>query len=183
MSDFVISTTGRRYARALLEVAIKQRNFTVVLEELESFQKQLSETPQLKELLISPALPQEKKNQVLDALGKKFRWQQLTLNFLRTLVRHDRLKLLPEVTASMEQQFLERQGIVVVEVLTARRLDQSEEAKLVAKLEAFTGKKIQLENHVNPSLLGGAITRIGSTLYDGSVEIHLEHLKMRIIES
>jgi F-type H+-transporting ATPase subunit delta len=183
MSDFVISSAARRYARALLEVAIKQRNFTVILEELESFQRQLSETPELKELLMNPALPQEKKSQVLDTLGKRFRWQQLTLNFLKTMVRRGRIKLLQEVTASMEHQFLERQGIVVVEVLTARRLDQAEEAKLVGKLEAFTGKKVQLENHVNPSLLGGAITRIGSTLYDGSVQTQLEHLKMRIIES
>lgn len=183
MSDLVISTPARRYAKALLEVSIKQRNFTIVLEELESFQRQLTETPQLKQLFISPALPQERKNKILDSLANRFKWQPLTLNFLKTMIRHNRLNLLQEVIASMEHQFLERQGIVVVEVLTARRLDHAEENKLVARLEEFTGKKIQLENHVNPSLLGGAITRIGSTLYDGSVQTQLEHLKMRIIES
>lgn len=183
MTDLVISTPARRYARALLEVAIKHRNFTIVLEELESFQRQLTETPQLKQLFMNPALPQERKHKLFETLAKRFKWQPVTLNFLKTLIRHNRLNLLEEVAASMEQQFLERQGIVVVEVVTARRLDHAEENKLVERLEKFTGKKIQLENHVNSSLLGGAITRIGSTLYDGSVQTQLEHLKMRIIES
>jgi F-type H+-transporting ATPase subunit delta len=181
--DIVISTPARRYARALLEVAIKQRNFTLVLEELENIEKQFQQLPLMKQLFLNPALPQENKRRILEALAKRFGLQPLTLNFLKTLMRHDRLNLLEQVIVSMEQQFLERQGIVVVEVLTARRLDRQEESEMISTLETFTGKKVQLENHVNPGLIGGAVTRIGSTLYDGSVQAQLEQLKTRIIES
>jgi F-type H+-transporting ATPase subunit delta len=109
--------------------------------------------------------------------------QQLTLNFLRTLIRRDRLKLLQQITVSAEQQFLERQGIVVVEVITARPLEPDEESRLVQSLEKFTGKKVQIDNHIDKTLIGGAITRIGTTMYDGSVITQLDQLKAKIAQS
>jgi F-type H+-transporting ATPase subunit delta len=71
----------------------------------------------------------------------------------------------------------------VVEVTTAQRLSQEEENGLVEKLQGFTGKKVQLENRVDPSLIGGVITRIGTTLYDGSVQAQLEQLRAKIQEA
>jgi F-type H+-transporting ATPase subunit delta len=111
-----------------------------------------------------------------------FRYQTLTLNFLNMLIRRDRLNLLDQIIISAEQQFLDRQGIVVVEVTTATRLSADQERQLAAKLEKFTGKKVQVENRVDPSLIGGVVTRIGTTLYDGSVEAQLQQLKARIQE-
>ena len=181
--DTLISTPARRYAGAMMEVAIKQRNFMQVLEQLELFQKQMDEVPVLMQLFVNPAVPIENKLKILGDVGAKLQLLELTMNFLKTLMRRHRLSLLREIMASAEQQFLEKQGIVVVEVITARRLEGDEEKGLVAKLEAFTGKKVQLENSVDPSLIGGAITRIGTTLYDGSVTAQLEQLKQKIMQS
>src|SRR5262245_28774181 len=175
--SILISTPARRYARAMMEVTIKHRNFTQVLEELELFQKQIEEVPLLRQLFVTPAVPMDRKVKILKDLAARLKMQELTVNFLKTLMRRDRLGLLPEILASAEQQFLEKQGIVVVEVTTARRLDSEEEKGLVAKLEAFTGKRVQLENSIDPALIGGAVTRIGTTLYDGSVLAQLEQLK------
>lgn len=179
----LISTPSRRYARALMEASIKQRNFTTVLEELELAQKQLQDTPLLRQLLLTPAVSHERKTKVIDDVAARLKFQELTINFLKTLIRRDRLNLLSEITVSIEQQFLEKQGIVVVEVITAQKLDREEENGLVAKLEQFTGKKVQLENTIDPSLLGGAVTRIGTTLYDGSVTVQLEQLRHKIMQS
>ena len=181
--DILVSTPARRYAHALMLAAIKHRNFTTVLEELELFQRQLEEVPVLHTLFVNPAVPADKKAKVMDDIGGRLKFQAITMNFLKTLMRRGRLNLLKEVIASAEQQFLEMQGIVVVEVTTARKMDADEERGLAAKLEVFTGKKVQLENRVDPALVGGAVTRIGTTLYDGSVQAQLEQLKQRMMQS
>jgi F-type H+-transporting ATPase subunit delta len=181
--DILISTVARRYARAMLEVSIKQRKFSTVLEELENLSALLDSTPLLRTLFANPAISSDAKLRVLKELSAKARYQELTFNFLKTLIHRDRLNLLDQVIVSAEEQFLEKQGIMVVEVTTAQRLSQEEENRLVEKLQGFTGKKVQLENRVDPSLIGGVITRIGTTLYDGSVQAQLEQLRAKIQEA
>ena len=181
--NLLISTPAKRYARAMLEVAIQQRNFSIVLEELEFFGKQLEEVPLLSKLFLNPAVQHEKKMQILEELGAKLKFQPVTINFLNTLIQRDRLNLLEQMIVSAEQQFLERQGILVVEAITAKRLQPDEDAKLVARLEIFTGKKVQLENKLDPSMIGGVVIKIGTTLYDGSVQAQLQQLKAKIQEA
>jgi F-type H+-transporting ATPase subunit delta len=128
-------------------------------------------------------VPEDKRQKVLEEIRKKAGMQQLTVNVLRTLIRRDRLKLLEQIIVSAEQQFLERQGIIVVQVTTARPLEADEETRLVKTLEEFTGKKVQIDNLIDSNLIGGAITKIGTTLYDGSVDTQLEQLKTKIVQS
>lgn len=180
--DILISTVSKRYAHALLAVAVRRRSFSLVLEELEQVRNHLLDFPVLQKLFLNPALPQEIKERILEQIASKLNLQELTRNFLRTLIRRDRLNLLEQIIVSAEQQFLEQQGILVVEVTSARRLDPDHEKKLVEKLESFTGRKIQVENRLDPALIGGAVTRIGTTLYDGSVQAQLEQMKIRIEE-
>jgi F-type H+-transporting ATPase subunit delta len=177
--DILISTPARRYAHAILDVSIKHRNFSIVLEELEAFHK-LLENALLHQVFLSPAVPPAKKKKVLEDIAKKIGYQEITVNFLNTLIHRSRLNLLEQIVISAEQQFLERQGIIVVEVTTAKKLDPDDEKKLTAQLEAYTGKKVQLENRINPSLIGGVVTKIGTTIYDGSVQTQLEHMKAKI---
>jgi F-type H+-transporting ATPase subunit delta len=77
---------------------------------------------------------------------------------------------------------MERQGMVVVEVRTPKKLDESQSKKLMLQLEAFTGKKVQIENKVDSTLIGGAVTQIGTTVYDGSIQASLIQIKNKIIE-
>jgi F-type H+-transporting ATPase subunit delta len=179
--DILINTPARRYAHALLDVSIRHRSFSLVLEELESFHKQLQENALLQQVFLNPAVPPVKKKKVLENIAKKIGYQEVTVNFLNTLIHRNRLNLLEQVVISAEQQFLERQGIIVVEVTTAKKLDPEEEKKLTAQLESFTGKKVQLENRVSPSLIGGVVTKIGTTIYDGSVQMQLHHMKAKIV--
>jgi F-type H+-transporting ATPase subunit delta len=181
--DILISTVARRYSRAMLEVAIRQRNFSTVLEQLEGFAELMDTTPLLKTLFLNPAVAPSAKQRVLRELSNKLKYQDLTFHFLKTLIHRNRLNLLEQVVVSAEQQFLEKQGIMVVEVISAQRLTPEEQNKLVEKLQGFTGKKVQLENHVDASLIGGVITRIGTTLYDGSVQAQLEQLRAKIQEA
>ena len=181
--DVLISTVARRYAHAMLEVAIRQRNFSTVLEQLESFADLMQANPVLKTLFMNPAVSADSKERVLKGLTSKMNFQDLTFHFLKTLIRRDRLSLLDQTVVSAEQQFLEKQGIMVVEVISAQRLLPEEQTQLAEKLQGFTGKKVQLENHVDPALIGGVITKIGTTLYDGSVQAQLEKLRVKIQEA
>ena len=181
--DILISTVAKRYAKAFLEAAIKQRNFSTVLEELENFSNTLQAAPLLHTLFSNPAISAKAKLRVLKELGSRTKYQQLTFNFLSLLIQRGRLNLLDQVTLSAEQQFLEKQGIMVVEVITAQRLRPDEENRLTDKIQEFTGKKVQLENRVDSSLVGGVVTRIGTTLYDGSIQAQLEQLRVKIQEA
>jgi len=180
--EVVISTPAKRYARAMLEVTIRHRNFSIVLEELELFQRQLQNVPLLQKLFMNPAISPGAKLKVLSQLAAKLALRDLTINFLKTLIHRDRLNLLEQVIVSAEQQFLEKQGILVVQVMSPKKLDAEQERRLSEKLEKFTGKQVQLENKIDASLIGGIITRIGTTWYDGSVEAQLQQLKARIQE-
>jgi F-type H+-transporting ATPase subunit delta len=180
--DLMVTPVAKRYATALLDAAIKQKNFSTVTWELETLQDQMKQVPLAKEVFLNPAIPIEKKDKILEDIGAKLKFQPLTMNFLKVLVRRDRTALLPEIIFSAQQQFMDRQGMVVVEVTTAKKLDDSQSKKLMAQLEAFTGKKIQIENKVDPKLIGGAVTQIGTTVYDGSVQANLTQMKNKIIE-
>ena len=70
-NEVLVSAVARRYAKAFLDAAIKQRNFTIVLEELEIFDKQLQAVPILREVFLNPAVPEKKRNKVLEEIGKK----------------------------------------------------------------------------------------------------------------
>lgn len=183
ISDTLVSAPARKYATALLDAALKQRNFSSVLWELETFLGQMKQVPLAKEVFSNPAIPAETKDKILQAIGTKLQFQELALNFIKALVRRQRTALLPEIILSAQQQFLDRQGIVVVEVTTPKKLDEIQSKKLTAQLEAFTGKTVQMDNKVDPALIGGAITQIGTTVYDGSVQASLEQIKNKIVES
>jgi F-type H+-transporting ATPase subunit delta len=183
IADFMISSAAKRYATALLDASLKQKNFSSVIWELEIFQDQIKQVPLAKDVFLNPGIPNDKKDKILEDIGAKLKFQPLTLNFLKVLVRRGRTVLLPEILLSAQQQFMDRQGMVVVEVTTAKKLDEAQSKKLVAQLESFTGKKVQVENKVDPKLIGGAITQIGTTVYDGSVQASLVQIKNKIVEN
>jgi F-type H+-transporting ATPase subunit delta len=180
--EAIISLPARRYARALVEVGIKQGVFAAVIAELQAFHEQLKSVPLMQQLFLNPTVPPEKKKNVLQKMSSRQQMQPLTVNFLLTLMRRGRLNLLDQILISANQQFLEKQGITVIEVTTAKELRQEFRTRLIERLEKFTGKKVQLQNRIDPGLIGGMITRIGSTLYDGSVQAQLLQLKARIQE-
>lgn len=180
--DIVITAVARRYAKAMLGAAIDQRNFSLVLDQMESFSDQLHQSPMLLVVFLNPAVPHDRKRKILNDVGGKMGFVPLTLNLLNSMIENGRLPMLEQVITSAEQQFLDRQGILVAEVVSARKLSAQEEQKLTRRLEAFTGKQVQLENRIDRTLIGGMITKIGTTLYDGTVVSQLEDLKTRIIE-
>ena len=170
-------TVARRYASALADVVIERNEAQLVQAELSAWAKMITDNGSLLEAFSNPTVAYEQKQNVLNALIARTKVRPTTTNFLRTLLKNQRISDLPEVTAKLAQILDERSGIVSAEITSARPVSDSARALLEEKLAEMTGKKARLTFATDESLLGGIVTRIGSTIYDGSVSNQLSRLR------
>jgi F-type H+-transporting ATPase subunit delta len=98
-------------------------------------------------------------------------------NFLGLLIDRNRLDLLEEIVSTYEALLDEKLGIVKARVTTALELDANQREQIAARLHTLTGKKVRMETVVDPSLIGGLVAQVGSTIYDGSIRQQLQTFK------
>lgn len=170
-------TIARRYATALADVILAQNEAAEVSGELADWGKMFAANPALLEIFGNPTVGYEQKQRVLSELIERARLRATTANFLRVLLKNQRLADLPQVTAKLSQILDERSGVISADVTSAQTLPAATTAALSESLGKITGKKVNLNFDTDESLLGGIVTRIGSTVYDGSVRNQLERLR------
>ena len=170
-------TVARRYASALADVVIERNEAQLVQAELAAWAKMISENAALLEAFSNPTVAYEQKRNVLNELIARTKVRPTTTNFLRTLLMNQRLAELPQVNDKLAQILDERAGIVSAEIISARPVSDNVKGLLEEKLRDMTGKKARLTFATDESLLGGIVTRIGSTIYDGSVSNQLSRLR------
>jgi len=170
-------TVARRYASALADVVSERNEAQLVQAELAAWAKMISENNALLEAFSNPTVAYEQKRNVLNELIARTKVRPTTTNFLRTLLKNQRLAELPQVNDKLAQILDERAGIVSAEIISARPVADNARELLEEKLRQITGKKARLTFAIDESLLGGIITRIGSTIYDGSVSNQLSRLR------
>ena len=169
-------TIARRYATALADVIGEQREETEVRDELSQWEKMFASNDSLLEIFSNPTVGYEQKQKVLSELISRTKVRPTTANFLRVLLKNQRMAELPQVTAKLSQILDERSGVISAEVTSAQPLPAATSSALAARLGEITGKKVNLNFATDETLLGGIVTRIGSTVYDGSVRNQLERL-------
>ena len=169
-------TVARRYASALADVIIEQGEQAKVRAELGAWETMMLSNPALLEAFTNPTVPYEQKAKVLNELIARTKVRPTTANFLRILLKNQRLSELQQVNAKLDQVLDERSGIVSAQVTSARPVADSIKVTLEEKLGVITGKRIRLSFVTDEALLGGIVTRIGSTIYDGSVRNQLKRL-------
>jgi F-type H+-transporting ATPase subunit delta len=172
----------RRYAEALADVAMAHDQVELIDQELGLMAQLFSENRELKHLFANPVIPQKAKSKVLEAILEKARPSQLTSRLLRLMLRYGRLHNIKLVYYHFRREVNERRRIVQVEVTTARPVSPPEQQILTQRLEQLTGKRAQISFKTDPQIIGGAIARIDSTIYDGSIRTQLEIIKRRIKE-
>ena len=170
-------TVARRYASALADVVRERNEAQLVQAELAAWARMISENSALLEAFSNPTVAYEQKRNVLNELISRTKILPTTTNFLRTLLKNQRLAELPQVNDKLAQILDERAGIVSAEIISARPVADNARELLEEKLREITGKKARLTFATDESLLGGIITRIGSTIYDGSVSNQLSRLR------
>ena len=169
---------GTRYARALFDVALKEADIQQVGRDLTAFAALVAGNDLLGRVLSNPAIPAARKRAVVEQLlAKAGSVSPVVVKLLGLLADRDRLALLPDIAAAYRNRLMEHAKVVRAEVVTAVPLPADRVTALQRGLAGATGLEVQLENRVDASIIGGAITRIGSTVYDGSVSRQLEKMK------
>jgi F-type H+-transporting ATPase subunit delta len=149
----------------------------LIQAELATWEKMISENHHLLEAFSNPTVVYEQKSKVLNELIARTKVQPTTANFLRVLLKNQRLAELPQVNAKLAQVLDERAGVLSAQITSARAVSEKNKVLLEERLAALTGKKPRLTFELDESLLGGVVTRIGSTVYDGSVRSQLKRLR------
>jgi F-type H+-transporting ATPase subunit delta len=169
---------GTRYARALFDVARKEGDVQQAGQELSSFTAFVSSHDALQKILSNPAIPAAKKKAVVEQLtARAASMSPVVRKLLLLLAERDRLVLLPDIAAAYQNRLMESAKVVRAEIVTAIGLPADRVAALQQGLAQATGRQVQLETRVDPSIIGGAIARVGSTVYDGSVTRQLQKMK------
>jgi F-type H+-transporting ATPase subunit delta len=174
-----------RYARALFDVTLKEGgDVEKVLGELEQFTALIRGHESLAHVIGNPAIPVTKKVALVKALLDRVGALSPTvLKLIVLLAERDRMVLLPDVVRTYRERLMDHQKIVRGEVTTAIALAPDRLRALEQGLQQATGRKVVLESRVDASIIGGVITRLGSTIYDGSVTTQLEKMKQALVEA
>ena len=131
--------------------------------------------------MVNPAVPAPRKRDAVSELATRAQLQPVLAKLVTLLAERDRLALLPDIAAAYQNRLMEHAKVVRAEIVTAVGLPADRVAALEQGLAQATGRQVQLESRVDPSIIGGAIARVGSTVYDGSVTRQLQKMKEALI--
>ena len=152
------------------------------LQQLQEFLSLLNEQPDARRFLENPTTAGDRRKRLLKEIFDALSLDRRVANFIGILVDRDRLPVLAEIIEAYQKLLDDRLGILRARVTAAHSLNAFEQRDLVARLERATGKQIRMEVAVDPSLIGGVIAQVGSTIYDGSVRRQLQAFKNRVVE-
>ena len=169
-----------QYANALADIALEQGASEPVLRQLADFAKAYQESAELRNFLASPAVEREAKHGVIEKLAGRLGASKIIRNFLFIMIDNQRTTLLPQMLESLQLVLQQRQGVAEANVVSAMVLSDAQKARLQQTFEKLTGKRIQAKYSQDPALLGGALVRIGDTIYDGSLRNRLNQMRARL---
>ena len=168
---------ARRYARALFRLAEEESRSREVLRELDALAEVFEAHPAAREALFRPLHPQRERQRVLEALADRLGSSPTVRQFCAVLVEHRRLSDFAEIHAEFARLVDVAAGRVQAEVRSAHPLGDAQRDRLRRALAAHTGKEVDLEVTVDPSLIGGVVARVGDLVIDGSLRLQLEQLR------
>ena len=171
---------ARRYARALLAIGQEDGNTRKILEETETFDKLVADTPPLREMLEAAQINRRDKKAALEAILAPVGVLPSTRNFLSLLVDKGRMTILSPIVSELRRMIEQLEGIERVEVVVPMPLSAAQRDQLRSVLEDRTGRKVVLEEKVEPGLLGGMVVKVGSTVYDGSAQTQIQQIRQNL---
>jgi F-type H+-transporting ATPase subunit delta len=175
---------ANRYARAIFDVASKEADIQQVGRELDEFNALIAGHEALARTLSNPAVPAPRKRAVVEQLLARFgTMSPVSSKLLLLLADGDRLALLPEITAAYASRLMDHAQVVRAELTTAVPVPADRVDALQQGLARATGRQVQLDTKVDASIIGGAVARIGSMVYDGSVTTQLQKVKERLVNA
>jgi F-type H+-transporting ATPase subunit delta len=179
-----MSAIFSRYARALADVVFEMKlDPTRTVDEVHALATTFQQSAELRGAWGSPAIPVEQKRNLLDSIAAQMGLSKPVRNFVAVLIDNRRIAALPEIAKQFETELLQRMGMADVDITSSRELDADERRQMESEIERMTGKKVRARYSTDRSLLGGAVVRMGSTVYDGSVRGQLQKIKEQLTAS
>ena len=175
-----MKSASMQYANALADIAMAKGSADEVTQQLIGFGALYAESAELRNFLSSPAVTREAKHRVIDKLLARVGGSKIVRNFLFVVVDHQRMHILPEMITAFQQVIQQRQGIAEAQISSAVELNAAQKAEMEFTLERMTGKRVEAKFLLEPGLLGGAVVRVGDTVYDGSLRSRLNELRARL---
>lgn len=175
-----MSALADRYAAALADVAVERHSGDAIWRDLNAFVDLYNQSGDLRNALESPVVDSETKHKVIAEICAKMGANDAVRNFIYLIVDNGRIHLFHELLPAFRAELNDRLGIAAVEITSAHPLSDGDKKQLVSVLEKRTGKKIDARFAEDASLVGGAIVKVGSTIYDGSVREQLNRLREQL---
>ncbi len=176
-----MASVASMYARAFADVVLSAHlNADRSIAELRTIASLLAESPVLRRVWENPAVPADQKRRVLDVVAERDGISKQVRNLVAVLIDHRRVHFLDPIITQLEKELDARMGFAEAQITSARVLGDAEKREFEAQVEKLTGKKVRARYGQDATLLGGAVVRVGSTIYDGSVKGQLERLKEAI---
>jgi F-type H+-transporting ATPase subunit delta len=177
----IAGSIARRYAKALLEIGIHENSFDAFGKELDRAADTLRSSPELRNALENPIFSIEKRKLIMDELVRRLAVSKMVRNFIMLLLDKGRISSLPDIARAHRALVDEHAGRVRATVTSARPLDPMLETRLKTALEKSSGKTVIFEKREDPAIMGGLITQLGDTVYDGSVRTQLQQLREELL--
>jgi len=178
----VLIGIARPYASALFDIARSENQLASVETSLSDIARLLGESEDFSRFLKSPAIKAEAKAETLDAILAKTTTNPLIANLLRLVARNKRLFVLPQIIDAFKAMAAAERGEVTAEVTSAAPLTDAQAKSLSQTLAEKVGKAVTLNQHVDPSLIGGLQVKVGSQLIDSSLKTKLAAMKIAMKE-
>jgi F-type H+-transporting ATPase subunit delta len=177
-------TAANRYARALFDVAVKEKQDLDTIErELAAFLDLVKQHATFEKVLLNPAVPAPRKRAAVASVINQVKVSPAISKLVILLAERDRIILLPELLAAYRERLLDFRKIVRAQVVTAEPLSTDRAQAVERGLEQASGGNVQIDLRVDASIIGGAVARIGSTVYDASIATQLQKMKQKLAES
>jgi F-type H+-transporting ATPase subunit delta len=176
-----MSALTLRYAHAFASVAASNHlDASAAQQQLRDFRDTFADSHELREVLMNPSIANEQKLKVLDAIAGRIGMIPQVRNFLAVIMDHQRLDELDEILTEYHEIADEQSGVAEAEITSAHPLNDEDRAQLEAQVAKVAGGRVRASYRQDATLLGGAVVRIGSTVYDGSLRGQFQQLKQKL---
>lgn len=176
-----MSTLAERYALAVFELGSETGQLQQLTEQLRALAEAYASSDDLRGVLDNPLVDEARRSAVIDALASRLGFGRLAQNTVRLLARRHRMSLLVDLARELARLADERAGVMRATVTSARPLSEPFCRQLTSELERLTRRKILLERQLDPSLMGGVVTRVGDNVIDGSLKGRLADLERQLL--
>lgn len=177
----MIRIIAKRYANALVQLAEKNNTVDKTQADLTDFTAAVDSLPALQKLFASPVFTPENKKAVIRELGAKLGMQPTTQRFVEHLAETGRIRYVKDIYQAFLEILAERTNRAMARLTTAAVISPADLAEIKKKLEALTGKQVDIDATVDASLIGGAKAQIGSTVYDGTIRNQLNKMRNQLM--